>query len=127
MTDNDRTTPPRPSLRRLAGALLEIVQSRIELIGIELTEEKERLMGVAFLGLAAMLFGVLALVSLTALVIVIFWDTYRLQAMTGIFAVYLVLAGWCAVRARNILRDAPMPFEATLAEFEKDRDALRSD
>ena len=127
MTDNDRTSSPRPSLRRLAGALLEIVQSRIELIGIELTEEKERLMGVAFLGLAAMLFGVLALVSLTALVIVIFWDTYRLQAMTGIFAVYLVLAGWCAVRARNILRDAPMPFEATLAEFEKDRDALRSD
>ncbi|VVD82225.1 phage holin family protein [Pandoraea anhela] len=127
MTDNDRTTPPRPSLRRLAGALLEIVQSRIELIGIELTEEKERLMGVAFLGLAAMLFGVLALVALTALVIVIFWDTYRLQAMTGIFIVYLLLAGWCATRARNILRDAPMPFEATLAEFEKDRDALRPD
>ncbi|VVE44997.1 membrane protein [Pandoraea horticolens] len=127
MTANDRTTPLRPSLRRLAGALLEILQSRIELIGIELTEEKERLMGVAFLGLAAMLFGVLALVSLAALVIVIFWDTYRLQAMTGIFVVYLLLAGWCALRARNILRDAPMPFESTLAEFAKDRDALRPD
>lgn len=127
MTDNARTTPPRPSLRRLAGTMLEIVQSRIELIGIELTEEKERLMSAAFLGLAAMLFSALALVSLTALVIVIFWDTYRLHAMTGIFVVYLVLAAWCAARARNILRHAPMPFEATLAEFEKDRDALRPD
>lgn len=127
MTDNQRTTSPRPSLRRIAGSLLEIVQSRIELIGIELTEEKERLMGVAFLGLAAMLFGMLALVALTALVIVVFWDTYRLQAMTGVFIVYLVLAAGCALRARTILREAPMPFEATLAEFEKDRDALRPD
>ena len=127
MTDHVRTTPPRPSLRRLAGALLEIVQSRLALIGIELTEEKQRLMDVAFLGLAAMLFGALALVSLTALVIVIFWDTYRVYAISGIFIVYLVLASWCAMRARNILHDAPMPFEATLAEFEKDRDALRPD
>lgn len=127
MTENDRTTPPRPSLRRLAEALLEIVQSRIELIGIELTQETQRLMGVAFLGLAAMLLGVLALVSLTALVIVIFWDTYRLQAMFGIFIGYLLLAGWCATRARDILREAPVPFEATLTELEKDRNALRAD
>lgn len=127
MTDNERTTPPLPSLRRLAGSILEIVQSRIELIGIELTEEKERLLGAALLGLAAMLFGVLALVVLTALVVVLFWDTYRLQAMAGIFVVYFIIATVCALRARNILRDAPMPFEATLAEFEKDRDALRPD
>lgn len=126
MTQNDRTTPP-PSLRHLADALLGIFQSRLELIGIELTEEKERLVGVAFLGLAAMLFGVLALVSLTALMIVVFWDTYRLPAISGIVIVYCLLAGWCATRARDILREAPIPFEATLTEFEKDRNALRAD
>ncbi|VVE84645.1 phage holin family protein [Pandoraea sputorum] len=126
MTENDHTPAPR-SLRHLAGALLEMVQSRLELAGIELAEEKERWMGVACLGLAAMLFGVLALVSLTALMIVVFWDTYRLAAITGIFIVYFLLAGWCATRARDILRKAPMPFEATLAEFEKDRNALRAD
>ncbi|VVE85401.1 phage holin family protein [Pandoraea sputorum] len=127
MIENNRTTPPPPSLRHLTGASIAIVQSRLELIGIELTEEKERLKGVAFLGLAAMLFGVLALVSLTALVIVVFWDTYRLPAISGVFIMYFLLAGWCAARARDILRKAPMPFEATLAEFEKDRNALRAD
>jgi uncharacterized membrane protein YqjE len=107
--------------------LLETVQSRLELVGVELTEELERWVGVAFLGLAAMLFGALALVSLTVLMIVVFWNTSRLPALTGIFIVYVLLAGWCAARARAILRTAPMPFEATLAEFAKDRDALRAD
>nr|WP_237165378.1 phage holin family protein [Pandoraea vervacti] len=107
--------------------MLEIFQSRLELIGIELSEEKERLVGVAFLGLAAMLFGVLALMSLTALMIVVFWDTYRLPAVTGIVIVYFLLAGWCATRARDILREAPLPFGATLTEFKKDRNALRAD
>ncbi|VVE01370.1 membrane protein [Pandoraea terrae] len=114
-------------MRRIASSLLEIARSRIELIGIELTEEKERLLGVAFLGLAAMLLGMLALVVLTGLIIVLFWDTWRWQAMTVIVVVYVLLAAWCAARARTILREAPMPFEATLAEFEKDRDALRPD
>jgi uncharacterized membrane protein YqjE len=31
----------------------------------------------------------------------------------------------CALKARSGLRNAPMVFEATLAEFEKDRDVFR--
>ncbi|AKJ70232.1 membrane protein [Pandoraea thiooxydans] len=127
MTDNDRSAAGRPSLRRTVGVALEIVQSRLELIGIELSEEKDRLLTIAFLGLTGMLFGLLALITLTALVAVLFWDTYRWQALCAIAVIYLVAGLICAALARRMLREAPLPFEATLNEFQKDRDALRGD
>ncbi|MBU6491461.1 MAG: phage holin family protein [Burkholderiales bacterium] len=127
MTDYDRSASGRPSLRRTVGVALEIVQSRLELIGIELSEEKDRLLTIAFLGLAGMLFGLLALITLTALVAVLFWDTYRWQALCAIALAYALAGLACAALARRLLREAPLPFEATLNEFQKDRDSLRGD
>ncbi|PSB91803.1 phage holin family protein [Candidatus Pandoraea novymonadis] len=127
MTENNRTSPPLSSVRKIGKSVLEIAKSRIELIGIELTQEKERLLEIALLSLSAMLFGFLGLVVLTALIMVLFWETWRWQAMIVILVVYLLLALFCAAFARKILRDAPLPFEGTIAEFEKDYITLHSD
>lgn len=127
MPENSRPSSGSSAFRRVISTTLEITQSRLELLGIELTEEKNRLLTIIFLGLAAMLFGLLALITLTALVAVLFWETYRWQALGAILLIYVLAGAFCAVRARRILRDAPLPFEATLGEFEKDRDALRGD
>ena len=42
--------------------------------------------------------------------------------MAGITAVYAIAALVCALKARSGLHSAPLVFEATLAEFEKDRE-----
>ena len=102
-----------------------MLHTRLELIGIELAEEKERLLGMLFLGLAAMLFGAMALIALTALIAIAFWDTWRWQALAGITIVYALGALICALKVRNSLRNAPPVFQATLEEFEKDREILR--
>jgi len=102
-----------------------ILQTRLELVGIELAEEKDRLLGVLFLGLAAMMLTTMALIALTALVAIAFWDTYRWQALAGITLVYAIAGLVCALKARSGLRNAPMVFESTIAEFEKDRDVFR--
>jgi len=112
-------------LRRLVGSAIGLLQTRLELVGIELAEEKERLMGVLFLGLAAMMLATMALISLTVLIAIAFWDTYRWQALAAITALYAVSGIVCALKARSGLRDAPTVFEATLAELEKDRDLFR--
>jgi uncharacterized membrane protein YqjE len=112
-------------LRRIFGSVFAILQTRLELIGIELAEEKDRLLGVLFLGLAAMMLATMALIALTALIAITFWDTYRWQALAGITAVYAIAGLACALKARNGLRNAPMVFEATIGEFEKDRDVFR--
>lgn len=112
-------------LRRIISSVSAILQTRLELIGIELAEEKDRLLGVLFLGLAAMMLTTMALIALTALVAIAFWDTYRWQALAGITLVYAIAGLVCALKARSGLRNAPMVFEATIAEFEKDRDVFR--
>ncbi|RQS70067.1 hypothetical protein DID96_15460 [Burkholderia sp. Bp8963] len=125
-TDTTSQSSGHGPLRRLAGSALGLLQTRLELVGIELAEEKERLMGVLFLGLAAMMLATMALISLTVLVAIAFWDTYRWQSLAGITVLYAIAGAVCALKARAGLRDAPPVFEATLAEFEKDRELFRS-
>ena len=83
-------------------------------------------MGVLFLGLAAMMLATMALISLTVLIAIAFWDTYRWQSLAVITAVYALAGIACALKARSGLREAPTVFEATLAELEKDREIFRS-
>jgi uncharacterized membrane protein YqjE len=112
-------------VRRLLSSVFAILQTRLELVGIELAEEKDRLITILFLGVAAMMLAMLALIALTALVAIVFWDTYRWQALATITAVYALAAVFCGVKARNGLHNAPAIFEATLNEFEKDREIFR--
>jgi uncharacterized membrane protein YqjE len=123
--DNQSQREDHSPLRRILSSVFSILQTRLELVGIELAEEKDRLFGVLFLGLAAMMLATMALIALTALVAIVFWDTYRWQSLAGITAVYAIAALVCAVKARSGLHSAPMVFEATLAEFEKDREIFR--
>jgi uncharacterized membrane protein YqjE len=123
--DNQSQRADHSPLRRILSSVFSILQTRLELVGIELAEEKDRLFGVLFLGLAAMMLATMALIALTALVAIVFWDTYRWQSLAGITAVYAIAALVCAVKARSGLHSAPMVFEATLAEFEKDREIFR--
>lgn len=119
-----RQSSPGP-LRRILSSAFAIFETRLELLGIELQEEKERLIGVVFLGLAAMMLTMMALITLTVLIAIFFWDTYRWQSLAGITAVYALTAMACGMRARAVMRDAPNMFDETLAEFRKDRDTFR--
>jgi uncharacterized membrane protein YqjE len=125
MTTDHTSQSGHGPLRRLVGSALGLLQTRLELVGIELAEEKERLMGVLFLGLAAMMLVTMALISLTVLIAIAFWDTYRWQSLATITALYALAGIVCALKARASLRHAPTVFEATLAEIEKDRELFR--
>jgi uncharacterized membrane protein YqjE len=124
-TDTQSQQTDRGPLRRILGSLFSILQTRLELVGIELAEEKDRLLGILFLGLAAMMLATMALIALTALIAIAFWDTYRWQALAGITVVYALAALGCGLRARSSLRNGPAMFMATLDEFEKDREIFR--
>ncbi|AOK28921.1 MULTISPECIES: phage holin family protein [Burkholderia] len=112
-------------LRRLLGSAFALLQTRLELVGIEIAEEKERLLAMLFLGLAAMTLATMALVSLTALVAIVFWDSYRWQALAAITGLYAFGALVCVLKVRAGLRNAPAIFDATLNELEKDRELFR--
>jgi uncharacterized membrane protein YqjE len=121
MSHDTQPSPPiHGPLRRLIGPAFSLLQTRLELIGIELAEEKERLFGVFFAGLAAMMFATMALFTLTVLIAAACWDAYRWQALTLLIVLYVVAALACVLKARSGVRRTPLVFEETLAEFDKD-------
>ncbi len=129
MKSESTTQAPKPktqsTLRRLGGSMLSILRTRLELIGIDLAEEKERLLLTLFVGLGGMLFGLMALITLTALIAAAFWDSYRWQALAGLTVVYALGALVCGWKAWSVVRDGPAIFATTVAELEKDAEALK--
>lgn len=112
------------SLRRLLATAIEIVQTRLELFSIELEEEGLRLRELLLYALVALFFLGFGVLLFTLLVVVLFWDTYRLPVLGGLAVLYLAIGIGAALRVRHTLRTRPRLFAATLGEFGKDREQL---
>lgn len=126
MPDSNHSPRFFDSLRSLVSNVAAMTRTRLELASIELAEEKNRLMQHAFLGLLGLIFLALGLIGLTALIVILCWDTYRWQVLAALVALYFGIAAYCLLRVRRDLRSAPPMFEATLAELDKDKEALKS-
>ncbi len=113
------------SLRRLLDTGLDIVQTRLELIGTELEQEKLRLLGALWQGALALLLLGLALVCALGFVVLLFWEGYRLPAV-GVLTLLLGSAGAVFLRrARRALRSPEGGlFALSLGELKRDRDGL---
>lgn len=111
-------------LRRRLDLLLQTAQTRLELLGVELQQEKLRLARL-LLGtvLAALLLGfaiVFALIWLT----VALWDTHRQLGLGLATCVALGLGMAAAGVAARAWNSGSELFAASLAELERDRRAL---
>lgn len=114
------------SLRALSSSLVTVVQTRLELLALDLAEERERLTVLLGLALAALFFLGVGVILLVFLVIVAFWDTHRLLVTGGLTALFLLAGGGLAALALHRLRTKPKLFSASLAELAKDRQQLNS-
>lgn len=113
------------SLKRLLDTSVGVMQVRLQLLGTEVEQEKERLVG-AFVraALGLLLLGA-ALVLAIGFVVLLFWDSYRLPAI-GVLAVVLGAGGYLMLqRARSSLDSGPDgPFALSLGELRRDRQGL---
>jgi uncharacterized membrane protein YqjE len=112
------------SVKILAGTLLAIGQTRLELLSNELEEERAWLTSMLVWPLVALFCAALAVVLATLLVVVIFWDTYRLLAISIMIALFVAgsVISWRLVC--NMSRSKPRLFSASLAELSKDREQM---
>jgi len=113
------------SARRLLATTLAMGQVRLELAGIELADERDRLIRIAACGFLGAFALAVSLVSLTILVAVAFWDSARLPALIAITLVWMGIGFGALWRAQNMARVAPPPMSLTLAELRRDLEALR--
>lgn len=123
MSNDARSGQPEglgPAWQRLIGSAASVLQSRIELASIELSEERQRLVTLLLLGVVAVLFGLLALGSLTALLVILFWDRSHWVVLTALCVVDFVVVAYSLYRIRQAIEQAPPPFATTRAELAKD-------
>jgi uncharacterized membrane protein YqjE len=127
----DDSSPPSPGVitaaRELLDGVLGSVHDRLELLAVEVQEEKFRLIQ-SFLWLGAVFFtGMLALLFLSLAIIYCCQGAGRLIALGAITAIYVTAAAGLALGARRHFAREPRAFDATLQEISRDRECIRPD
>jgi uncharacterized membrane protein YqjE len=111
----------RKSLLGVASSLVELGRTRFELLALEASAEKARLLKLLGYSFAALLFLTLAVLVFSILVAVYFWPTeQRYMALGALAAVYAVLGLILLYLVRRHLTQGPAPFAATLEELGRD-------
>lgn len=111
------------SSKRIAQRVLTIGENRIELLLVELQEERERLLLAILLAMAVAAFGLLAGVAFTIAVAVFFWAYSPLAALLVLAAFYVTTAAFIYAKLIRLQRDwNTLP--ATLDQLRKDRECL---
>ncbi len=109
--------------RRFAERLLIIGENRLELLTVEVQEERERLLHAFLLALGVAAFGLLAGLTLTAAIVVLLWQYSPfavLLTLTGLYGVAAV----CLYRRLTLLLRDWQTLSATLDQLRKDRACL---
>ena len=123
------SSAPRPrlaeSLHGIVDAGLQTAQTRLELLAIELQEEKLRLAGLALNAVLAGLLLGFGLMFLLVFLTVLFWEEHRLLALGISTAICLIGGLLAASKAAHAFRSGTKLFSASLAELTRDRAALR--
>ncbi len=114
------------SFRKLGDSLIGTVHDRIELLSIELQEEKLRAIRL-FVAVGAALFAGLMAVTLASVTLVyLFWESARLWVLLGLTLLYAGAATGIALGVRCSLSRQPKPFAGTLQELKEDRACFRT-
>lgn len=113
------------SLRALGDALVASLENRLELLSVELQEEKFRLVQTFIWISAAVFTGMMAIVFASLTVVYLFWENARAAALGGLTIFYAVAWIVIALAFHRYLTRQPKPFAATLSEIGKDRTCIR--
>jgi uncharacterized membrane protein YqjE len=111
--------------KQLARRLLPIGANRIELIMLELQEARMRFLQLLLLVCGIILCGLLASMTLTALVVTLFWEVAPIAVLIALTVTYLA-SGFFLWRRLSAAAQNVDAFNATRSQFRKDRAALTS-
>ena len=126
MDDQEAIPPGLPeTLRRLGAAILALLQNRLELLVVELHEDRIRLFEALLMLIALVALGIFTLMLATAGVVVLIWHQFGVPGLfilCGISLIATVLVGW---RLQLRLNNWPL-LSGTMEQLKKDRECLEN-
>jgi len=93
---------------------------------VEMEEERERVMRALFFAIGAMTLGLLAMFTLTAIIVIVFWNRSPVIVLSILTALYGGAAVYLYSRLRQLQRDWKV-LAGTLEQLKKDRECLTKD
>ena len=119
------STPERgPSPRRLGASLLGLLHGHVALIGEELKEQRAQAVQLSLWAGLCLVFALLLLIGLSVILLIVFWDTYRVETALSLCGIYALGVLFCVMRLIGTLHCANPPFSASLEELARDREQL---
>jgi uncharacterized membrane protein YqjE len=112
------------SLKNLTGSLIGIVQTRLELVRVEIEEGRQHLVRLLVLTLFSIFCLCMGVFLLAILLIVLFWDTHRVLVISLLTISFLAAGSVLWMMTLKSLKRMPKMFEASLAELLRDRHHL---
>ncbi|HEX7862310.1 MAG TPA: phage holin family protein [Verrucomicrobiae bacterium] len=128
-TSSSGAPPPAgvvDTIRSFMASWVAVVKTRVEILSVELEEQREWLEHLMLMAVAAGFLISLGLVMLTIFIVVLFWETdARLWVLGGFVLIYLGsgVGLWLALRAK--IKNRPKLFASTSTELGKDYAALQ--
>lgn len=120
-----RTSESSGRLKNLLASLLDLLHTRLDLLGTELREELLRF-GIVLVGACVVLLLVtIGLGLLAAALVLALWDEHALLGLSLVGALFVAVAAIAVWAMGRVMRAKPRPFDASLSELQRDREALR--
>jgi len=110
--------------QRITSTTVGALHNRLELLLVELQEEKGRLIEAVLVGVGLLFAVLLFLVTLTATVIFLFPEEYRIYALGGFAVLYLAALIGGALVIKGIFKHKPFP--ESIRQVKKDAEWIES-
>ena len=110
--------------KQFARRLFAIGENRLELLIVEVQEERDRLLHAILLSLGVAAFGFLALLALNIALVILLWNHSPVLVLLVLTGLYTGIAVMLYRRLTRLLREWQM-LSATLDQLRKDHECLK--
>jgi uncharacterized membrane protein YqjE len=114
------------SLSDLAATLVAIVHTRLQLLSVELEQEREHIFSLLVMSLVALFCLGVGLVLIIIAIVLAYWETHRVLALCTVAGFFLTAGIIVWFISRHKLKEKPALLVASLSELAKDRQRLSS-
>lgn len=112
------------SLKNIVATGASIAQTRLELLSVDVQIARSKFISLLVMIVCALFFLFFGLVMLSLLIVIYSWETNRMLAL-GLLTIGFICIGLILTfLAMRSLQTMPKLFEASIAEFAKDREEL---
>jgi uncharacterized membrane protein YqjE len=112
------------SIKNIVATGASIAQTRLELLSVDVQIARSKFISLLVMIICALFFLFFGLVMLALLIVIYSWETNRMLALGLLTSGFIVIGLILALLVMQSLRTMPKLFEASIAEFAKDREEL---